>query len=63
MTLAHEVVIVWRVELKVWRVESEEQRSTQMAALHLARKSGNSGLSQSMWSSPVESSCEGKNVS
>lgn len=43
-------------------MESEEQRSTQMAALHLAKKSGNSGLSQSMWCSPVDSSCEGKIV-
>ena len=39
------------------RVESEEQRSTQMTALHLARKSGNSALSQVTWSSPLANSC------
>ena len=49
--------VTWRsVEVKVWRVESEERRSTQMAALHLARKSGNWGLSQSTWVSPLDNS-------
>lgn len=62
VTFAQEVVIWWRVEVKVWRVEIEEWRSTLMAALHLARKSGNSGLSQSMWSSPLESSYKRKDV-
>ena len=40
-TSDHDMVMWKSVEVKVWRVEREECRSTQMAALHLARKSGN----------------------
>ena len=59
-TSDQEAVMWWRVEVKVWRMDREECRSTQTAALHLARKSGNSALSQSTWDSPIESSCAGE---
>ena len=50
-------VTCWREEEKEWRVDKVERRLVQMAVLHLARKSGNRGLSQFTSSSPVLSSC------
>lgn len=52
----HDLVTWCRVEVKECKVEREEWRCTQMAALHLARKSGNSALSQSTLERPEDRS-------